>query len=92
MDALELKNPRSKIDGATPVVRETEHFFLDLAKLEPYVLDYLQTGKEDWRPNVLKFSLNYVKGGLKARPITRDIEWGIPVPWSYAGACVGSRL
>lgn len=80
LDALELKNPRSKIDGATPVIRETEHFFLDLEKLEPRVLDYLQTGKEDWRPNVLKFSLNYVKGGLKGRPITRDIEWGIPVP------------
>ncbi|RPI97455.1 MAG: methionine--tRNA ligase [Spirochaetales bacterium] len=80
LDALELKNPRSKIDGATPVIRETEHFFLDLEKLEPRVLDYLQTGKEEWRPNVLKFSLNYVKGGLKGRPITRDIEWGIPVP------------
>ncbi|HOU14300.1 MAG TPA: methionine--tRNA ligase [Anaerolineae bacterium] len=86
LDALELKNPRSKIDGATPVIRETEHFFLDLEKLEPRVLDYLQTGKEEWRPNVLKFSLNYVKGGLKGRPITRDIEWGIPVPLDgYAG-------
>ncbi len=80
LDALELKNPRSKIDGATPVIRETEHFFLDLEKLEPRVLEYLESGKEDWRPNVLKFSLNYVKGGLKGRPITRDIEWGIPVP------------
>jgi len=80
LDALELKNPRSKIDGVTPVIRETEHFFIDLEKLEPLVLEYLQTGKEDWRPNVLKFSLNYVKGGLKGRPITRDIEWGIPVP------------
>lgn len=80
LDALELKNPRSKIDGAVPVVRETEHFFLDLAKLEPQVEAYLENGKEEWRPNVLKFSLNYVKGGLRGRPITRDIEWGIPVP------------
>ncbi len=80
LDALELKNPRSKIDGSVPVVRETEHFFLDLEKLEPDVLAYLQDAKEDWRPNVLKFSINYVKGGLKGRPITRDIAWGISVP------------
>ena len=89
LDALELKNPHSKIDGATPVVRETEHFFIDLEKLEPHILAYLESGKEDWRPNVLKFSLNYVKGGLKGRPITRDIEWGIPVPLEgYEGKCL----
>ncbi|MBN1874322.1 MAG: methionine--tRNA ligase [Anaerolineae bacterium] len=80
LDALELKDPRCKIDGSIPVVRETEHFFLDLPKLEPEVLAYLEDGKEDWRPNVIKFSRNYVAGGLKGRPITRDITWGIPVP------------
>ncbi|HNT76250.1 MAG TPA: methionine--tRNA ligase [Anaerolineae bacterium] len=80
LDALELKNPRSKRDGSTPVLRETEHFFLDLAKLEPAVRAYLEREKEEWRPNVIKFSQNYVKGGLKGRPITRDIEWGIPLP------------
>ncbi|MFP4394500.1 MAG: methionine--tRNA ligase [Anaerolineales bacterium] len=81
LDALELENPRSKIDGSQPVLRETEHFLLDLAKLEPEVLAYLEDDdKEDWRPNVIKFSLNYVKDGLRGRPITRDIAWGIPVP------------
>ncbi len=80
LDALELGDPRSKVDGSKPVLRETEHFFLDLAKLEPEVLAYLEEGKEDWRPNVIKFSLNYVKDGLRGRPITRDIAWGIPVP------------
>ena len=81
LDALELGNPRCKIDGSTPVIRETEHFFLDLAKLEPAVLAYLEDGaKEHWRANVIRFSQNYVKGGLKPRPITRDLEWGIPVP------------
>lgn len=89
LDALELKNPRSKTDGSVPVLRETEHFFLDLAKLEPDIRVYLETGKEDWRPNVLKFSLNYVKSGLRGRPITRDIEWGIPVPLK---AYLGKRL
>jgi len=86
LDALELMNPRSKIDGSTPVIRDTEHFFLDLPKLAPAVLAYLEEGKEDWRPNVIKFARNYVKGGLKSRAITRDIEWGIPVPLEgYAG-------
>lgn len=80
LDALELGNPRCKIDGSIPVVRETEHFFLDLPKLEPAVEAYLDQDKEDWRPSVLNFSRNYVKGGLKGRPITRDIEWGIRVP------------
>ena len=81
LDALELGDPRCKIDGSTPVVRETEHFFLDLEKLEPDVLAYLEDGeKAHWRSNVLGFSRNYVKGGLHGRPITRDIAWGIPVP------------
>ena len=80
LDALELGNPRCKIDGSVPVVRETEHYFLDLAALESDVLNYLEEGKDDWRPNVLKFSRNYVRDGLRGRPITRDIQWGIKVP------------
>ena len=81
LDALELGNPRCKIDGSIPVIRETEHFFLDLAQLEPAVLRYLEDGsKAHWRPNVIRYSQNYVRGGLKSRPITRDLEWGIPVP------------
>lgn len=89
LDSLELKDPRSKIDGSVPVVRETEHFFLDLAKAEPRLLSYLEDGKEDWRTNVLKFSLNYVKGGLKGRAITRDVSWGVPVPLDgYRDKCL----
>jgi methionyl-tRNA synthetase len=80
LDALDLGNPRCKIDGSVPVIRETEHFFLDLPKLQSKVEAYLRDDKEDWRSNVLNFSLNYVTGGLKGRPITRDIQWGIPVP------------
>ncbi len=80
LDALELLDPRSKLDHSTPVVRETEHFFLDLAALQERISAYLQEDKEHWRPNVLNFSRNYVESGLQGRPITRDIEWGIPVP------------
>jgi methionyl-tRNA synthetase len=80
MEATELVNPRSRNDGSRPVVRETEHYFLDLENLSPQLAAYLADGKEHWRPNVINFATNYVEAGLKGRPYTRDIEWGIPVP------------
>jgi methionyl-tRNA synthetase len=82
LDPTELINPRSRNDGSIPVLRETEHFYLDLQKLNEDVLDYLNRDKEQWRPNVINFSLQYAKEGLKGRAITRDIEWGVPVPLS----------
>jgi methionyl-tRNA synthetase len=80
LDALELIDPRSKIDGSTPIARETEHFFLDLPALQERIAEYLARDKDHWRPNVLNFSRNYVEAGLQGRPITRDIEWGVPLP------------
>jgi methionyl-tRNA synthetase len=80
LDATELINPLSKIDGTTPVVRETEHFFLDLPKMGDRLRVYLNDNKDHWRPTVINFSRGYLNEGLKGRPITRDIEWGIPVP------------
>jgi methionyl-tRNA synthetase len=80
LDALDLINPRSKTDGSTPVVRETEHYFLDLPAFTEPLLAYLDSHAGHWRPNVINFARNYVEAGLKGRPVTRDIEWGIPVP------------
>ncbi|HMA34164.1 MAG TPA: methionine--tRNA ligase [Chloroflexia bacterium] len=84
LDPVDLINPRSKIDGTPPVFRETEHFFLDL----PAFVDRLTTwidGHRDWRPNVRSFSLNLVKD-LKPRAMTRDLDWGVPIPLpEYAG-------
>ncbi len=80
LEPTDLVNPRSKNDGSTPTLRETEHFYLDLAKLSERILIYLNDKKEHWRTNVTNFSRNYVKEGLVGRPITRDIEWGIPLP------------
>jgi methionyl-tRNA synthetase len=79
LDATQLIDPRSKIDGSTPVARETEHYFFDLPAFTEKILNYLKD-KGYWRPNVMNFVLNYLKEGLKPRPITRDIDWGIPVP------------
>ncbi len=80
LDPVDLIDPRSKNDGSVPILRETEHFYLDLHKLNEDILDYLSQDKDHWRPNVINFSLQYAKGGLKGRAITRDIKWGIPVP------------
>jgi len=80
LDATELIDPRSKTDGSTPIIRTTEHFFFDLPKLADRLWDYLEDNKDHWRTNVINFSRGYLKEGLKGRPITRDIEWGIPLP------------
>jgi len=78
LDPAELINPRSRVNGETPVFVETEHFFLDLPALAETLGAWLQT-RTDWRPNVLKFSLNLLDD-VRPRAMTRDIDWGIPVP------------
>ncbi len=80
LDALELINPRSKTDNSRPVVRETEHFFMDLPAFTDRLLEYLAQHAGHWRPNVINFARNFIEGGLKGRAVTRDISWGIPVP------------
>ena len=88
LDATALINPKSKIDGSTPVVREVEHFFFDLPAFTQRLVDWLGD-KGYWRPNVMNFSLNYLKQGLQPRPITRDLDWGIPVPLpGFDGKCL----
>ena len=78
LDPIDLIDPRSKINGETPEFVETEHFFLDLPSLAGALTAWLET-RTDWRPNVLKFSENLI-AELKPRAITRDIDWGVPIP------------
>jgi len=83
LDPADLINPRSKINGETPKFVETEHFFLDLPALADALGDWLKT-RTDWRPNVLRFSLNLI-ADLRPRAMSRDIDWGVPIPlagWS----------
>ena len=81
LDPSKLIEPRTLIDGSTPELRDTEHYFLDLSKLQPDIKKFLQERESYWRPNVLRQSLGQIKTeGLRGRPITRDLEWGIPVP------------
>ncbi|HMN28565.1 MAG TPA: methionine--tRNA ligase [Caldilineaceae bacterium] len=91
-DALELKNPRSKITGNTALeIRESEHFFLDLGRLNEPLLAWIGQGKEHWRPNVLNFTRGQLqRRELHGRAITRDIDWGVTIP--VAGVPESKRI
>jgi methionyl-tRNA synthetase len=78
LDPSDLINPRSIIDGATPEFRETKHLFLDLPRFADRLRAWIES-KTSWRQNVRNFSLSLVDT-LKPRAMTRDIDWGIPVP------------
>lgn len=81
LDATLLINPRSKNHPEERlVIKETEHYFLDLAQFTDRLLAYLDQHESHWRPNVTRFSRNFIADGLQGRPITRDIDWGIDVP------------
>ncbi|MFH1381790.1 MAG: methionine--tRNA ligase [Chloroflexota bacterium] len=81
INAPELIKPRCGICGATPVFKDSEHFFLKLSAFEDKLLPWVRQ-QTHWRPNVFSFTERYLEGGLKDRAITRDIDWGVPVPVS----------
>ncbi len=81
LDATKLINPRNRANPDDKlIVRTSEHFFLDLGRFEPQLIEYLDKHADHWRPQVTRFSRNFVADGLHGRPITRDIDWGIDVP------------
>jgi methionyl-tRNA synthetase len=76
----ELKKPKCKICGSTPIIKETEHLFVDLPKLAPELKKWMKTREQNWSLNAKAMTESWLKEGLKPRCITRDIKWGIPVP------------
>ena len=90
LDANQLIDPRSKIDGSTPELRETKHYYLDLGKLQSEIVEFLRGRESYWRSNVLRQSLGQIlANGLHGRAITRDLDWGIPVPIEgWDGKCL----
>jgi methionyl-tRNA synthetase len=78
LDPADLKDPRSRVNGEKPEFVETEHLFLDLPAFTEALGKWFST-RTDWRSNVLKFSENLL-ADLRPRPITRDLDWGVPVP------------
>ncbi len=80
LDPADLKDRRCRFDGSTPEIRDSEHFFLRLSTYNDKLKQWLAAEKGHWRKNVLNFSLGVLQQGLQDRAITRDLEWGIPVP------------
>ncbi|MBD0338249.1 MAG: methionine--tRNA ligase [Thermoleophilia bacterium] len=78
LDPVDLIEPRSRIDGATPEFRETKHLFLDLPAFAGRLHEWIERQRH-WRPNVRNFSLRYVEE-LRPRAVTRDLDWGVRVP------------
>ncbi|RKF71883.1 Methionine--tRNA ligase, cytoplasmic [Golovinomyces cichoracearum] len=100
LDPLELIEPRCKLDGATPVTRDTSHIFLRLDKVQKPLEDWIATsiGRGGWSANSISITKSWLERGLEGRSITRDLEWGTPVPlpgfenkvlYVWFDACIG---
>jgi methionyl-tRNA synthetase len=89
-DPSELKNPKSKVSGQSPVLKETTHYFFPLGKYQPELEKYVSEMNEKygWKENVLQYCRSWFKEGLKDRAITRDLDWGIKVPVDSAAGKV----
>ena len=89
LDPQDLLNPRSRMTGATPEMRDTEHYFFKLSAFQEPLLDWLRS-REGWRKHVRNFSIGFVEEGLHDRAITRDLEWGVKLPVEDLGP--GKRI
>ncbi|GMQ85388.1 MAG: methionine--tRNA ligase [Acidimicrobiia bacterium] len=79
LDPIDLIDPKSKLTGNTPVLRQTEHYNWKLSAFQEPLLEWLRT-RQGWRPHVLNFAIGMVEDGLHDRAFTRDLDWGIPLP------------
>ncbi|MBQ6938411.1 MAG: methionine--tRNA ligase, partial [Muribaculaceae bacterium] len=80
LNATDLINPKSAISGSQPVLRETKHWYLPLDKWEPYLRQWILEGHKEWRPNVYGQCKSWIDMGLQPRAVSRDLDWGVPVP------------
>ncbi|MFT6796615.1 MAG: methionyl-tRNA synthetase [Maribacter sp.] len=81
LNATDLINPKSTITGSVPTTKETTHWFLPLDRYENFLRKWILEGhKNDWKPNVYGQCKSWIDGGLEPRAVTRDLDWGIPVP------------
>ena len=79
LDPIDLIDPRSKLSGSSPVMRETEHYYWKLSEFREPILEWLRS-REGWRPHVINFAIGMVEDDLHDRSFTRDLDWGIPLP------------
>lgn len=80
LNATDLINPKSKLSGTPPVLRDTRNWFLPLDKFQQQLTDYIGSHKDDWRPTVYGQCFSWLNQGLQPRAMTRDLNWGIKVP------------
>ncbi len=82
-NATDLINPKSAMTGNVPVLKETKHWFLPLDQYEPWLKEWIvDSHKKDWKPNVYGQCKSWIDDGLRPRAVTRDLDWGIPVPFA----------
>jgi methionyl-tRNA synthetase len=89
LDPEQLLNPKSRMTGTTPEMRDTDHFFFKLSAFEPQLLEWLKS-RVGWRKHVQNYSIGWVEEGLRDRSITRDLEWGVSIPVEDLGS--GKRI
>ena len=76
----ELIDPKSKLSGAQPIKKKTTHWYLPLDQYESWLREWILEGHKEWRPNVYGQVKSWLDGGLQPRAVTRDLDWGVPVP------------
>tara|TARA_B110000438_G_scaffold33857_2_gene33571 strand:+ start:14083 stop:16101 length:2019 start_codon:yes stop_codon:yes gene_type:complete len=87
LSPLDLKNPKSKLSGNKPVLKETKNWYLPMDKLQSKIEKYIESNK-DWKTNVIGQCKSWLKEGLKPRAMTRDLDWGVKVPLKDANGKV----
>lgn len=80
LSPTELISPRSMLSGNTPVLKETKHWYLPLDQYEPWLKEWILEGHTEWKPNVYGQCKSWIDSGLMPRAVTRDLDWGVPVP------------
>jgi methionyl-tRNA synthetase len=80
LSPAELINPLSMLSGEKPMLKETRHWYLPLNQYEGWLREWILQGHKEWKSNVYGQCKSWIEGGLQARPMTRDLDWGIPVP------------
>ncbi len=84
LSPTDLKNPRSTVSGSTPVMRETKHWYLPLDKHEAWMRQWILEGHKEWKSNVYGQCKSWLDMGLQPRAVSRDLDWGVPIPLADA--------
>lgn len=86
LSPTELINPRSTISGAQPILKSTKHWYLKLDEYQPVIQEWIASKKDSWKAHVYGQCMSWMDSGLQPRAMTRDLDWGIPVPEEIEGS------